>query len=107
MTPTPIIFDFIQPINRKARARRTDPATSHDAAKRVELGKAEQQRQFIKHYLEVRGPQTVHELASYSEWTAHELGKRVGEISTIQPTGQTRQGSRVWALCNATAAPAQ
>ena len=98
MTPTPIIFDFIQPINKRARSRRTDPSTSHDAAKRIELGKAAQQRQMIFNAIKISGRLTVHELAEFIPYSAHEIGKRIGEIEGIAPTGEVRNGSRVWGL---------
>ena len=113
MTPTPIVFDFIQPINKRARARRTDPATSHDAAKRVELGKAARQRKMIYLSLKCYGPQTVKELVTKPmplwgiDASAHEIGKRIGEIEGIAPTGEVRNGSRVWAICSAIDAIAQ
>jgi hypothetical protein len=107
MTPTPIIFDWIQPINRKARARRTDPSTSHDAAKRVELGKTDMQRAAIKGLLLTGRRLTVKEMAHYLPWPAHELGKRIDEVAGAMPTGEERDGARVWTLCNAIDAIAQ
>ena len=104
MTPTPIVFDFIQPINKRARSRRTDPSTSYDAAKRVELGKADQRRRDIYLALEINGPMTFKELAVCTGIEQHEVSRRLSEIDGIMPTGQTRQGSRVLAICNATAA---
>lgn len=99
---TPIRFDYLVPIRRKATARARDPQVSHDAAARVELGKAERQRQWIAHALALNGDGlTVAELARvapYPDWTGHALGKRMTEISTIQPTGQTRDGMRIWEL---------
>jgi hypothetical protein len=94
-----IIFTDLQPKARKARARRTDCVESHDAAKRVELGKAEQQRQWIYRMLKTWGPRTVPDLASFQfRWSTHELGKRIGEIEGIAPTGESRNGSRVWGI---------
>jgi hypothetical protein len=107
MTPTPIIFDWIQPINRKAHARRTDPSTSHDAAKRVELGKTDMQRAAIKGLLLTGKRLTVKEMAHYLPWSAYELGKRVDEVDGAIPTGEVRNGSRVWALCSVIDAIAQ
>lgn len=92
-----ITFDWIQPI-RKASARKYDPQTSHDAAKKIELGKADQQRQAIFDLLKTRGPMTVRMMEEHLPWTAHELGKRVGEIVNIAPTGEVRDGMRVWAI---------
>lgn len=99
---SPIIFTDLQPAPRKARARRTDCVESHNAAKRVELGKAERQRQWIRRVLAFCGPLTVPELAKREPptppWLAHELGKRINEVEGIAPTGESRNGSRVWAL---------
>ena len=98
MTPTPIVLDWIQPINKLAHARKHDPQVSHDAAKRVELGKAAQQRQMIFNAIKISGRLTVHELAEFIPYSAHEIGKRIGEIEGIAPTGEVRNGSRVWGI---------
>ena len=105
MRPTPIIFDFIQPINKRARSRKTDPGTSHDAAKRVELGKAERQRKLIYDTLQRRGQMTCEELGRIVyDFMGDgligkvDIGKRIGEIEGIAPTGEVRNGSRVWGL---------
>jgi hypothetical protein len=96
---TAIVFDYIIPIRRKAVARKSDPQVSHDAAKRVELGKAQLQRQFIYWTLEEFGGMTVTELAiSSGEWSDYELGKRIGEVQGIATTGEKRGGMRVWGL---------
>jgi hypothetical protein len=105
---TAIVFDYIIPIRRKAAARKSDPQMSHDAAKRAELGKAEMQRVWIKQTLMFHGDGlTVPELARvapYPDWTGHALGKRISEVENISPTGERRDGSRVWSICNASAA---
>jgi hypothetical protein len=102
---SPIIFTDLQPAPRKARARRTEPAESHDAANRVERsGKTEKQRFMIYGALKVFGPQTCREIATtlrkhfatYAE--PHEVGKRINEVEGIAPTGESRNGARVWAL---------
>jgi DNA-binding transcriptional ArsR family regulator len=100
MRPTPIIFDYLIPVNRKARARRTDAQTSHDAAELVELGLADQRRRDIYSALELEGPMTFKEIAGCTGIEQHEVSRRLSEIEGIMPTGQTRQGSRVWALCS-------
>lgn len=93
---SPIIFDDLRPAPSKARARRTDCRESHYAAKRVELGKAERQRRAIK--AELVMPKTVKELSFLLAWPAHELGKRITEVEGIAPTGESRNGSRVWGI---------
>jgi hypothetical protein len=99
MNHSPIIFTDLQPAPRKARARRTDPVESHDAAKRVESsGICERQRQAIYDTLQQHGPQTVKELAMRFFWSKEALGKRVFEIRGIATTGESRDGSRVWGI---------
>ena len=96
---SPIVFDDLRPAPSKARARKSDPQVSHDAAKRVELGKAAQQRLFIAETLAEFGGMTVPELAiSSGQWSDHELGKRIGECFGLAPIGESRNGSRVWAV---------
>jgi hypothetical protein len=96
---SPIIFTDLQPAPRKARARRTDPVESHDAAKRIESsGICERQRQAIYDTLQQHGPQTVKELAMRFFWSKEALGKRVLEVGNIALTGKTRDGSREWAV---------
>jgi hypothetical protein len=98
MEPVKIYVDWIQPINKRARARKHDPQVSHDAAKRVELGKAQLQRSCIYDALKKCGPLTVKQLEFFAGFKAHEIGKRIGEIEGIAPTGEVRNGSRVWGL---------
>ena len=76
---TVIFFDYIIPIRRKATARKRDPQVSHDAAGRVELGKAELQRCRIASALALM-PMTVDEIANFLGEPAHELHKRMNEI---------------------------
>jgi hypothetical protein len=98
MTPTPIVIDYIALTPAKARARRLDPQTSHDAARRVELGKAAEQRAYILLAIKQHGGLTVDQIACYGSYPKHELLKRVGEIAGIAPTGEKRNGFRVWGL---------
>lgn len=104
MIDTPIVFDYIIPIRRKATARKRDPKVSHDAAARVELGKAEQQRQAILKMLYRFGGLTCKELAgvisNHTQVVADsvDIGKRIGEVEGIAPTGEVRNGSRVWSI---------
>lgn len=95
---SPIVFTDLRPAPAKARARKSDPQVSHDAAKRVELGKAEQQRTGILDALQKCGPKTVKELEYWTGYKAHEIGKRIGEVRGIAPTGDKRGGMRVWGL---------
>lgn len=99
ITHSPIIFTDLRPAPAKARARRTDPQVSHNAAKRVEeSGVCEIQRLAIYDILQRHGPQTVKEMATRLAWTKDELGKRVDSVRGIAPNGESRNGSRVWAM---------
>jgi hypothetical protein len=100
MIDVPIYIDYIALAPAKARARRTDPQTSHDAAKRVEQGKAEFQRHDIISCINRYGGCTMLEVQNYIGWPKHELLKRVGEVAGIAPTGEKRNGFRVWGLIN-------
>ncbi|MDE2098928.1 MAG: hypothetical protein KGL39_16865 [Patescibacteria group bacterium] len=97
MKEVPIIFDDIR-IVTTARARKFDPQTSHDAAEKIELGKAQQQRKAIYELVTERGPMTVRQMEEHLPWQAHELGKRVGEINGLACTGEVRDGMRVWSI---------
>jgi hypothetical protein len=98
MKDVKIYFDWIQPINKRARARKTDPGTSHDAAKRVELGKAELQRFRIASALALK-PMTYQEVAEFLGESKYEIGKRICELGEgFAPTGEIRKGSRVWGM---------
>lgn len=104
ITHSPIIFTDLRPAPAKARARRTDPQVSHDAAKRAELGKAERQRRAISDMLEQFGPQTCkelpHHIYHHTELTMNDVqvARRINEVEGIAPTGESRNGSRVWAV---------
>jgi hypothetical protein len=96
---SPIIFTDLQPAPRKARARRTDPVESHDAAKRIESsGIGDRQRAAIYDSLKRHGPQTMTEVSMRYFWSKEALTKRVNDIPGIAVTGESRDGSRVWAL---------
>lgn len=98
MTPTPILIDYIAPAPAKARARKTDPQTSYDAAKHVEIGKASEQRAYILLSIKQHGGLTIEQISCYGSHPKHELLKRVNEIAGIAPTGEKRNGFRVWGL---------
>jgi hypothetical protein len=98
MTPTPILIDYIALAPAKARARRTDPQTSHDAANSVTLDCMNEKHTAIYSLLKINGPSTVKELAKWLCLNSHQIGKRIGEIKGIQPTGEVRGKCRVWGL---------
>lgn len=96
---SPIVFTDLRPAPSKARARHTDCRESHDAAKRVEAsGICVIQRMAIYDTLQRHGPQTVAEMAHRLSWTKEVLSKRVDSVRGIATTGQSRNGSRVWAV---------
>jgi hypothetical protein len=98
MIDVPIYVDYIALAPAKARARRTDPQTSHDAANSVTLDCMSDQRTAIYSLLKINGPSTVKELTKWLCLNSHQIGKRIGEIKGIQPTGEVRGKCRVWAL---------
>lgn len=60
-------------------ARRADPATSHDAAARVnEFGG--HQHELILSVLRANGPCTTFEVANHCYLDAHKVGKRMNEL---------------------------
>ena len=98
ITHSPIIFTDLRPAPAKARARRTDPQVSHDAAKRVEAsGICERQRQAIYDCLKTHGPQTIEEIAMHFFWSKEALGKRILQVEGIACTGKSRKG-REWSI---------
>lgn len=66
----------------RALARVTDPLTSHEAAARVaEFAPA--QHDLIVDVLKKHGALTVHEVACFCRLSAHEVGKRMGELGKL------------------------
>lgn len=89
--------------NPRALARRSDPATSHEAARRV--------REFATGHsatvlacLKAHGTLTVDEIAKHTPLLAHQINKRLPELQRsglVAPTGETRLSAsgrpeRVW-----------
>lgn len=66
----------------RALARISDPLTSHAAAARV-LEFAPAQHDLIVDVLKKHGALTVHEVAVYCRLSAHEVGKRMGELGKM------------------------
>lgn len=94
-------------------ARRTDPATSHQAARRVSEFAKQHHAQILGVLSQRPDGMTVHEIASLCRLDAHAVGKRMGElakagsvyVATDVMTGDdmTRAGpsgrqSRVWCI---------
>lgn len=93
----PIAIDYIVPVS-KPRARKTDPQTSHDAAALVYMRDSAKMRFSIREWLHLKGAKTCSELAIYMNTDKVRVGKRIGEVDGIAPTGEQRNGERVWAL---------
>jgi predicted HTH transcriptional regulator len=100
MIDVPIYIDYIALAPAKARARKTDPSTSHDAAASVTLDTMNEQHAAIYSLLKINGPSTVKELTKWLCLNSHQIGRRIGEIRGIQPTGEVRGKCRVWGLIN-------
>jgi hypothetical protein len=81
------------------RSRRTDPATSKDAAKNAASGKAALQRIAIRKALEQFKPGlTTKELATVTGISYEDIKRRVSEVGGIAPTVDRRDGNAVWAV---------
>ncbi len=88
-----------------AKARRTDPQTSHDAAASMR-GAADAQRRQVLGTLALHGPLTADEIDEHVEWRATTAGRRLKELETAglvvrtpvtRPTRSGRQAT-VWSL---------
>lgn len=100
-THCPIVVDYIVPVS-KPRARKTDPQTSHDAADSVSEKVCGVQRAHIYLLIKHFGPQTCSEISRRCKYDKVQIGRRIGEVIGIQPTGEQRNGERVWGLiCHA------
>lgn len=84
-------------------ARRTDPATSHEAAQRVQEF-ADSQCGKILASLIRKGPQTIDELAGNTDLTSVQIARRLKDLEVkgrAKPNGDERPGragrsQRVW-----------
>ena len=92
-------FVDLQPV----RARRTDPQTSHDAAKRAERFAATHAGKILA-ALKAHGPCTPEGLSMVTGLTVVQIDRRMYELEDrdlAKPTGEVVNGFRVWALCAA------
>ncbi len=88
-----IYLDDIQPV----RARRTDPQTSHDAAKAAERFATTHMGRILA-ALKAHGPSTPAELADHTGLTVVQVCRRLPEAEAMRkafPLGQ-RGGYRIW-----------
>ena len=90
-------LSFFEPEPRTL-ARRSDPSTSHAAAKRASRV-APNHRNIITAALE-HGPATIYDLAARTGLSHVQIARRLPEceqIGTAHPTDQKRDGCRLWA----------
>lgn len=83
----------------RPRARRRDPATSHDAAKRAERF-ARTHAGRILAVFEKNAPIafTARSLSFLTKLTIVQVDRRLGEMPQIERTGHTASGFTVWRL---------
>jgi len=82
-----------------ARARATDPGTSIDAAINAEKFAASHAGRIMA-VLAQQGPSSASKLALFTGLTVVQIDRRMKEIQVkgmAQPTGEVRDGCRVWA----------
>jgi predicted transcriptional regulator len=87
-------FDFDRPL-----ARVTDPATSHEAAAKVN---ASALCQIVLAQL-ARGPKTTHEIAEASGHAVVTISPRIKPLrlaGLVEESGERRNGRNVWRLAN-------
>jgi predicted ArsR family transcriptional regulator len=93
-----LAIDFSAP-----RARRSDPATSHDAAASVDVFSAEHYQRIIR-ALKSGGPGTIYEIAERCGMTHVQVARRLPEMqgrlvrirASITRRGPTGRACRVW-----------
>ena len=78
------------------RARRTDPATSHAAAKHAATGKAALERLDIVAALRIFGPMHYRQIAERVFMEPVAVARRISECAGIERTGEVRDGCCVW-----------
>lgn len=83
------------------RARRSDPSTSHAAARHAHGGKATQLRADIRHTLQRHGPRTAREIAMLLDVSYFDVQRRLSETERINRTGVVRDGCHEWAADDA------
>ena len=88
-----MFLDDIKPV-----ARRTDPQTSHDAAKRAERFATTHAGRILS-ALKAHGHSTPAELSDHTGLTVVQLCRRLPELEAqglAKPTGEVVNGFRVW-----------
>jgi len=80
------------------RARRRDPSTSHDAAKRAERFAQSHIGRILSTFQAHRGTWTAQELSSLTGLTVVQIDRRLHEIPQIERTGGVIDGYTCWRL---------
>jgi len=94
MDSQPTLFDPPGP-----RARRTDPETSHEAARGAQKAAASQRRHIVQALI-VNGPMTGDGLDAFFEWPNATANRRLPElqeakaVKMLETTVKTRRGRR-------------
>ena len=94
-----IIFTELYPLNRgkPARARRSDPSTSHSAAKRTEADtRTHWQRQAIGAAVGRLDGATAREISRATGIGYIECQRRLSEVPGLYKTDAERDGCKVW-----------
>lgn len=89
-----------------ARARRTDPATSHDAAARTRDFAGQHQQRVLEGLRSLGGKAGAEQIGQAIDMPAYAVRKRTAELEragAIRDTGETRRtasgrSERVWSL---------
>lgn len=81
-----------------ARARRTDPETSHQAARFANSQKAASERLSIYMAVLNGGDMTAREIAHVTGLDYIEVQRRISEVTGLEKTKGVRLGCRVWSL---------
>lgn len=94
-----IVLTELYPLNRAkpARARRSDPGTSHDAARRTEADtRTHWQRQSIRAAVAHSGGATARKISSMTGIGYIACQRRLSEVPGLYKTDEERGGCKVW-----------
>jgi len=82
----------------RPRARRRDPATSHEAAKRAERFAQSHAGRILAVFQEFGSPWTAHELSKVTGLTVVQIDRRLPELPQIERAGFALDGYTAWRL---------
>ena len=88
---------YIGPGFTRTKARNSDPATSHEAAKNAATSRAAKQRLYMTAMLQERGGMTCKELSQATGIPYEDVKRRSSEIGAYR-TGEVRGGCGVLAV---------